>query len=218
MRDWLVVGLLAALGAGTLSMQSKPPAPRAYVFDRQAAATGEQRFVNTIVAASGVPRHEIEPVLPKMKRLKSELPVLLDLHRESGKPLPELLDMRKSGLRWIEMRKKLKLPLKPLFAGVTGTMPDPYREAWREWRMKYDPEISDEQIRELVLLQTAHRVTGKPVAAIVEQRTKKGLTPEQMIAETDPDKAAANAAAAAKARPATNTSAPGKAGKPRRAS
>jgi len=65
---------------------------------------------------------------------------------------------------------------------VQGKFPEPYKAAWIEYRMKFRPELSDEQIRELVLLQIAHRVSGQPMDEIAKG-VPKGKTPEVILAK-----------------------------------
>ena len=104
----------------------------------------------------------------------------------------------------IEIYRDLKLPLKPLFEGVPGTAPEPYKAAWIEWRMKYRPELADEQMKELALLQMARATSGGEMDAVLKQ-VRKGTTPEQIIARYEPaspsPSPASDRAAAASASP-----------------
>ena len=88
-----------------------------------------------------------------------------------------------------------KTGVKPavLFEGVQGKFPEPYKAAWIEYRMKFRPEFTDEQIRELVLLQIAHRVSGQPMEEIVKGASK-GKTPEMVLAKYKAPSADASAA------------------------
>lgn len=201
MRDWLLAALMLALAVGAMTMGARENEPYTFLFDRAQAQDEQQRFLNTVIDSSGLTRAELEPLLPKMRRLGRDLPVLIALSRESKRPLGELVDLRKSGLSWMDLRKKIDLPVKSLFEGVTGAMPDPYKEAWTEWRMKYRPELTDEQVRELTLLQLTHQITGRPVADIAKERAR-GRTAEAILARYRPESPAPAAPAASVPAPA----------------
>jgi hypothetical protein len=97
--------------------------------------------------------------------------------------------------------RKSDIKLSVLFEGVEGRFPEPYKASWTEWRMKYRPELTDDQIRELVFLQLAHKVTGRPIAELVKTPT----LPMEVLAAGKPSpnpvaEAKKAAAAAAKAK------------------
>src|SRR5687767_284979 len=112
MRDWLLAALMLVLAVGAMTMGSRDKEPYTFLFDRSQAGDEQQRFLNTVIDYSGLTREELEPLLPKMRRLGRDLPILIALSRESKRPLAELVELRKSGLSWMELRKKLDLPLK----------------------------------------------------------------------------------------------------------
>jgi hypothetical protein len=51
--------------------------------------------------------------------------------------------------------------------------------------MKYRPEFTEAQIRELALLQMTARITGKPVEEITRERAR-GVTAETILARYKP--------------------------------
>lgn len=182
-RPWIPAVLVLALAAAALLMPgTKANPPYQFLFDRTQATDDQQRFLNTVVQQSGVSRDQLEPLLPRIRRVTTDLPMLLELSRVSGRPLPDVVEMRRSGKSWQRVREAFDLPVKGLFTDVTGRFPDPYKEAWVEWRMKRKPELSDDQVQELTVLDLAHRLTGKPKEVIVKERAR-GRTPEQMIAQ-----------------------------------
>jgi hypothetical protein len=160
---------------------SSDTVPYSFLFDRTEARNEQQRFLNAVVADSGISRDELQPLLPRLRPLEKQLPVALFIARESGKPVTEIVELRKSERYWLGVLKEAGLKNKLLFEGVEGKFPEPYKAAWIEYRMKYRPELSDQQVRDLVMLQLAHRITGQPVADIVKQGAR-GRTPETILA------------------------------------
>jgi hypothetical protein len=188
---WLLVLVFLGLAVGAVMVPlSSDTVPYAFLFDRDQARNDQQRLLNTVVADSGLSREELLPVLPRLRPIETQLPVALFIARESGKPIGEIADLRKSSRYWLDVLTKAGLKPKVLFEGVEGRFPEPYKAAWIEYRMKRVPELSDEQVRALVLLQTAHRVSGQPLEEIVKGAAR-GRTPETILAR-DHSKPAGN--------------------------
>lgn len=173
--------VIAGLAVGVATMDRETAPSYQYLFDREKADSDQQRYMNTVIQHARVTPQELEPLMPELRALWNDLPVIIFTAREAGRPLAEVAGMRTSGLGWAEVRQKLGLPLKALFAGVTGTVPEPYKRAWTEWRMKYKPRITDQQVRELSLLQLAHQITGQPAADIAKKHDR-GTLPQTIIA------------------------------------
>jgi len=183
LSPWLLGLLFLGLAVGAMVMPlSSDIVPYAFLFDRAEVKNEQQRFLNAVVEDSGVQKDELQPLLPKLKPLEKQLPVALFLAKESGKPLAEVVELRKSERFWLDVMNKTGLKPAVLFEGVQGKFPEPYKAAWIEYRMKFRPELSDEQIRELVLLQIAHRVSGQPMDEIAKG-VPKGKTPEVILAK-----------------------------------
>ena len=200
LRAWGPALLLLALFVGVMMLPAKANTPYRFLDERELASNDSQRMLNTVVTHYGLTRDRLEHVVKKLNRMEQDLPVLLFMAEESGKPIETVLEMRrgKKG-EWIEVMRQAGVKLNVLFEGVEGTFPEPYKASWTEWRMKYRPELADEQIRELVLLQLAHRVSGKPVKELVKTPT----LPVEVLAMGKPapkeDAAAAKAADKAEA-------------------
>jgi hypothetical protein len=171
-RAWGPALLLFALFIAVLLMPAKATTPYKFLDDRTQAGNDQQRVLNTVVQHYGITRDRLEPVVKSLSRIETELPVLLFIADESGKPLETILGLRRTQhLDWIEVMRKSGLKLNVLFEGVQGSFPEPYKASWTEWRMKYKPELTDDQIRELVFLQLAHRISGRPMAELVKTPT-----------------------------------------------
>ena len=172
MRAWGPALLLLALFVAVLLMPAKANTPYKFLDDRAQAGNDQQRLLNTVVQHYGMTRERLEPVVKSLSRIETELPVLLFMADESGKPLETILGLRRTQrLAWIDVMRQSGPKLNVLFEGVAGSFPEPYKASWTEWRMKYKPELTDDQIRELVFLQLAHRVSGRPMAELVKTPT-----------------------------------------------
>ena len=199
---WLLALLFLGLAVGAMVMPlSSDNTPYSFLFERSEAKNDQQRFLNNVVADSGIAKEELQPLLPKLRPLEKQLPVALFLARESGKPIAEIVELRKSERFWLDVMNKTGVKPKVLFEGVEGKFPEPYKAAWIEYRMKFRPEFTDEQVRDLVLLQTAHRVTGQPLADLAKAAAK-GRPPEVILAKGRPSPEPSAAAKAADATPA----------------
>ena len=155
---WLLGLLFLGLAVGAMVMPlSSDIVPYAFLFDRAEAKNEQQRFLNAVVEDSGVQKDELHPLLPKLRPLEKQR-------------------------FWLDVMNKTGVKPAVLFEGVQGKFPEPYKAAWIEYRMKFRPELSDEQIRELVLLQIAHRVSGQPMDEIAKG-VPKGKTPEMILAK-----------------------------------
>jgi len=191
---WLLAVAFLGLAVGaTMLPLSSDVVPYAFLFDRTEAKNEQQKFLHTVVEDSGVSRDELHPLLPKLRPLEKQLPVALFIAKESGKPLAEVVELRKTERFWLDVMNKTGVKPAVLFEGVQGKFPEPYKAAWIEYRMKFRPEFTDEQIRELVLLQIAHRVSGQPMEEIAKG-VAKGKTPEMVLARykaPSPDASAA---------------------------
>jgi hypothetical protein len=186
MSPWLLAVAFLGLAVGaTMLPLSSDIVPYAFLFDRTEAKNEQQKFLYTVVEDSGVSRDELQPLLPKLRPLEKQLPVALFIAKESGKPLAEVVELRKSERFWLDVMNKTGVKPAVLFEGVQGKFPEPYKAAWIEYRMKFRPEFSDEQIRELVVLQIAHRVSGQPMEEIAKG-VPKGKTPEMVLAKFKP--------------------------------
>jgi hypothetical protein len=193
-RAWGPALLLLALFIAVLMMPAKANTPYKFLDDRTQAGNDQQRLLNTVVTHYGLTRDRLEPIVKSLGRIETELPTLLFMADESGKPVETILELRRTQrLGWIEVMRKAGVKLNVLFEGVEGRFPEPYKASWTEWRMKYKPELTDDQIRELVFLQLAHRISGRPVAELVRTPT----LPTEVLAQGKPSP---RAQAATKAR------------------
>jgi hypothetical protein len=215
LRAWGPALLLMMLFVGVLMLPAKTNTPYKFLDDRAMTDNDQQRVLNTIVQHYGVTRERLEPIVKGLGKMETELPVLLYVADKSGKPLETILELRRGKrLDWIEVMRKTDVKLSVLFEGVAGSFPEPYKSSWTEWRMKYRPELTDEQVRELVMLQIAHAVSGRPMKELVKTQT----LPLEVLAMGKPVPKESPAKAAAEERDVETPKKPAKkaaAGKPR---
>jgi hypothetical protein len=197
----LLLGLVfAGAAVGVAMMGSRDAAPYPYLFDKSKATTDQQRFLAAVIQHHNVTEAELQPLTPRLRAVWRDLPMIVFVSRQASRPLLDVAEMRRSGQDWIEIYRKLDLPLKPLFEGVPGTAPEPYKAAWTEWRMKFRPQLDDQQMRDLAVLQMARQTSGEDMEAVLKQ-VRRGTTPEQIVARWEPPSPGPAAAAAENARP-----------------
>ena len=192
-RAWGPALILLALFVGVLMLPAKANTPYKFLDDRTQADNDQQRVLHTVVEHYGMTRERLEPVIKGINKVDTELPVLLWMADKTGKPVETIRQMRKGRSHdWIEIMRANKLNLNVLFEGVEGSFPDPYKASWTEWRMKYRPELTDDQIRELVFLQLAHEISGRPMKELVKTPTLpvEVLAMGKPVKKDEPKKAA----------------------------
>lgn len=196
LRAWGPALLLLALFVAVMLMPERESTPYRYLDDRSQAGNDQQRLLNTVVQHYGISRERLEPIVKGLPRVETELPVLLFMADVSKQPLENIVALRRTQrLDWLDLMRKADIKLAVLFEGVEGRFPEPYKASWTEWRMKYRPELSDEQIRELVFLQLAHRISGRPRAELVKTPT----LPMEVLAQGKPSPRPGASPAATKA-------------------
>lgn len=182
----LMLGLLfAGAAVGVAMMGSREAAPYPYLFDRTKATTDQQRFLSAVIEYHHVTEAEMQPLTPRLRSVWRDLPMIVFVARQARRPLQDVAEMRRAGQDWTSIYRQLGLPLKTLFEGVPGPAPEPYKAAWTEWRMKYRPQLDDQQMRDLALLQMARETSGDDMADVLKQ-VRRGTSPEQMIARYEP--------------------------------
>lgn len=195
-KELLLGVVFAGAAVGVALMGNRETAPYPYLFDQSKATTDQQRFLAAVIRHHGVTEAELQPLTPRLRSIWKDLPMTVWVARQTGRPLLDIAELRRAGKDWIEIYRDFKLPLKRLFEDVPGTAPEPYRAAWTEWRMKYRPELDDEQMRELAVLQMARQISGEDMEDVLKQ-IRRGTTARQVIALAAPPSPAASATGAA---------------------
>ncbi len=132
-----------------------------FLFHADSATDDDQFFLNVAVGHYGYGRAELEPVLPRIRSVQVDLPVVLFLAHESRRPPAEIVTLRERGLLWNDVFLKVGVPCDRLFEGVDRDPGPPYGKAWGYWKKHpRDSRFGDDDIRSLVVLQVGGRVTG----------------------------------------------------------
>ena len=154
-----------------------------YLFDTAAVTNDTQMFLNLTVTESGVARVTLEPLLPRIRSVDSDLPVMLFLARQTGRPVGAFVDLRSRGYSWSRIFTDLGLRYDPLFADYTEDVSPRYRTVWTTWRTRPTAlRLSDYQVRDLVQVQYGHRLASAPVVEVIRARDR-GRTPVVFVAE-----------------------------------
>ena len=132
-----------------------------FLFHAESATSDDQVFLNVAVQHYGYGRADLEPVLPRIRAVELDLPVVLFLAQESHRPIREVVDLRERGLPWNDVFVRVGVPCERLFVGVDRDPGPPYGKAWGYWKKHpRDARFGDDDIRSFVVLQLGQRFTG----------------------------------------------------------
>ncbi len=129
-----------------------------YLFNREAVKNDHEMFLNLAVGDYGYDRAALEPLLPRIRHVESDLPVALFVSRESGRPLEAIVNQRALGLSWSSILKRHNVPTDVLFAGIDRDPGPPYGQAWGYWKKHpTTTALSDSDVRGLVQVRLGSR-------------------------------------------------------------
>ena len=183
-------GRIAAI-ALALALCAAPVPARAgtsfdFLFSMDRVSDDKQFFLNVAVSNYGYDRVVLEPVLPRLRYVEADLPVVLFLAHECGRPPGYIVDLRARGSSWSVIFTRVGVPYDVLFAGIDRDPGPPYGNAWGHWRKQpRGPRLSDGDIAGLVQVQIGARAArmapyelarargqGRSIAVVVAE--KKG--------------------------------------------
>jgi hypothetical protein len=144
-----------------------------FLFNSDRATSDNQYFLHLTVGSYDYPRTVIEPVVPRLRYVDDDLPVVLFLAHESGRPVDTIVDLRARGFSWSVIFGRVGVSYDVLFEGFDGDPGPPYGRAWGYWRSHHHSRrarFSDADICGLVAVQTGHRLTGVPVMDVCRAR------------------------------------------------
>jgi hypothetical protein len=154
-----------------------------FLFHADSARTDTQFFLNLTVGDYGFRREELEPLLPRIREVEIELPVVLYLARESRRPVAEIIDLRSSGLDWSSVFTRVGCAQERLFAGIDRDPGPPYGKAWGYRRKHGGPaQLADDDVRGLVQIQIGQRFSGLSPYELAQARGR-GLSVERLVAD-----------------------------------
>jgi hypothetical protein len=176
-------GLVFALALATGFSAAGAATTFDFLFSMNQVHNDTQYFLNLAVSNYGYQRPVLEPLLPRVRYVESDLPVLFFLQHQSGWQLPALIDLRAQGASWSVIFTRVGVPQDVLFAGIPDDPGPPYGHAWGYW--KNNPRgarLSDPDVCELVKIQMASRWAGV-AAADVARGYSRGVTAPIYVAE-----------------------------------
>ena len=132
-----------------------------FLFSVNHVDNDSQLFLNLAVSSYGYNQTVLEPVLPRLKSVENDLPVVLFLARKSGRPVNVVVGLRARGLSWSVIFGKVNVPFDVLFVGLERDPGPPYGKAWGHWKKrskKFAP--TDADVVGLVQVQMGSRWAG----------------------------------------------------------
>jgi hypothetical protein len=165
-----IAGALA-LAVTALAVPVRAQNVYAYLYDPARVTTDDQLFLNLAVRDAGLTRTVLDPLLPRVRSLDSDLPVILFIARQTGRPVNAIVDLRARGASWAEVFRQLGIGYDTLFTGINADPGPYYRSTWTYWTAHRDaPRFTDAQVRSLARLQLAQRLAGVPVLEVARVR------------------------------------------------
>jgi hypothetical protein len=129
-----------------------------FLFSMDRVSNDNQFFLNVAVDNYGYSRRDLEPVLPRLRYVEADLPVVLFLAHECGRPPRYIVDLRSRGLSWSVIFNRVGVSYDVLFAGIDHDPGPPYGNAWGHWkRHRGGYRLSDRDIAGLVQVQVGAR-------------------------------------------------------------
>jgi hypothetical protein len=141
-----------------------------FLFNAQHTSDDGQLFLNLTVGSYQAPRPALEPVLPRLRYLDEDLPVVLFLADGSHRSAEFIVNLRSRGLSWSVVFERVRVPMDVLFVGIDRDPGPPYGKAWGYWRKRgKNVRLVDDDVRALVRVQIGSRITGIPVYELARQ-------------------------------------------------
>ena len=154
-----------------------------FLFSMDRVSNDRQMFLNVAVSNYGYDRVALEPVLPRMQYVDADLPVVLFLAHECGRPPGYIVDLRAQGLSWSVVFNRVGVRPDVLFYGIDQDPGPPYGRAWGYWRKNpRGVRLSDSDISGLVQVQIGAR-TARMAPYEVARGRGRGTPIEVMVAE-----------------------------------
>jgi hypothetical protein len=170
---------LAIGGLAIAACLVAPAAPAAagtsfeFLFSTDRVSNDHQLFLNLAVSNSGYDRTVLEPVLPRIRYVEVDLPVVLFVARQCGQPVEAVVDLRSQGLTWSVIFTRLHVSPDVLFVGIDQNPGPPYGNAWGYWKKnRSSNQISDDDIRGLVQVQMGSHWAGASPYELARARSQ----------------------------------------------
>src|SRR5467141_2087555 len=99
-RSLRISGLILGLALCAAPIPAHAGASFDFLFSMDRVSNDRQMFLNVAVSNYGYDRVALEPVLPRLQYVDADLPVVLFLAHECGRPPGYIVDLRSRGLAW----------------------------------------------------------------------------------------------------------------------
>ena len=154
-----------------------------FLFSMNHVHNDTQYFLNLAVSNSGIARPVLEPLLPRVRYVEADLPVLLYLEQASSWPMPALVDLRARGASWSVIFTHVGVPQAVLFEGIPDDPGPPYGHAWGYWKKNpRGARLRDRDVCDLVRIQMASAwVGGRPYD--LARGYSRGVTAQVYVSE-----------------------------------
>jgi hypothetical protein len=156
------VPVLAAALLAVALIAVAPPASAAtsfdYLFNMSSVTDDNQMFLNLTVRKYGYEPADLDPVLPRLRSVELDLPVVLFLSRKSGESIETIAGIRSRGFAWSVIFQKVGVPIGVVFSGIESDPGPPYGKAWGHWKKNpRSARLADPDIAGLVQIQIGSR-------------------------------------------------------------
>ncbi len=176
-------GLILALALCAVPLPARAGASFDFLFSMDHVSNDRQMFLNVAVSNYGYDRVALEPVLPRLQYVEADLPVVLLLAHECGRPPAYIVDLRAEGLSWSVVFSRLGVRPDILFDGIDRDPGPPYGRAWGYWRKNpRGVRLSDSDIVGLAQVQIGARAARLAPYDIARARAR-GTPIEVTVAE-----------------------------------
>lgn len=202
MRFRGIFGVVLALALSAMPGPAKAATSFDFLFSMDRVSNDNQFFLNVAVDNYGYSRRDLEPVLPRIRYVEADLPVVLFLAHECGRSPRYIVDMRSRGLSWSVIFNRVGVPYDVLFVGFDRDPGPPYGNAWGHWkRNRRGVRLSDRDIVGLVQVQVGaraarlrpyemarHRGQGRSIAYVVADKHGRPYHNRQQRKDRDRDR------------------------------
>jgi len=158
LRARTIFGVALALALCAIPGAARAGTSFDFLFSMDRVSNDNQFFLNVAVDNYGYNRRELEPVLPRLRYVEADLPVVIFLAHECGRPPAYIVDLRSRGLSWGVIFDRVGVSYDVLFSGIDRDPGPPYGNAWGHWRRQPRGfRLSDGDIAGLVQVQIGAR-------------------------------------------------------------
>ena len=170
-RPSLPAGMVLALALCSGTRPASAATSFDFLFSMDHVTNDSQFFLNVAVTDYGYSRPVLEPILPRLRYVEVDLPVVLFLAHESGRPVDAIVGQRPQGRSGWGIFERAGVRPDVLFVGIDRDPGPPYGKAWGYWKKR--PKVvrfSDADVAGLVQVQIGARAAGLPPYEVARAR------------------------------------------------